>query len=63
MDYSKEEFKKEFIKRLIKFSIRSVKFAEKLKKEKQPFCLINQYIDASTSVGANVVEAKSAHQK
>ena len=59
----KEKFKKEFIGRLIRYSIWLVKFYDKLKEEKISFCLINQLISAGTSMGANVVEAKSAHSK
>lgn len=59
----KETFKKEFIARLIRYSVKLVKFAEKLRQEGLPFCLINQLVDAGTSIGANVVESKSAHSK
>ena len=59
----KEKSKKEFIQRLIRLSIKTIKFCEKLKQEKIPFCVINQLIDAISSIGANVVEAKSSHSK
>lgn len=59
----KDKFKREFIERLIKFSIRLIKFSEELRKEGIAFCLINQLIDSGTSMGSNVVEAKAAHSK
>lgn len=60
---SKEEFKKEFIRRLIRYSIRLVIFCDKLKKERISFCLADQLVDAGTSMGSNVIEAKSAHSR
>ncbi len=63
MQNDKEKFKKEFIQRLIKHSIKAVKFSDKLKKEKINTSVINQFIRAITFIGANVVEAKSAHSK
>ena len=63
MQNNKDEFKKEFIKRLIRYSVKAVKYAEKLKQEGLPFCLVNQYIGAGTSMGSNVVEARAAHSK
>ena len=59
----KEKFKKEFIQRLIRFSVNTIKFTDKLKKEHISFSIINQLIRCVTSIGANVVEAKSAHSK
>jgi four helix bundle protein len=61
MPNSKEEFKKEFIARLIRYSVKLIKFCDKLREEGMSFCLIDQLIDAGTSMGSNVVEAKSAH--
>jgi four helix bundle protein len=61
MQNDKEKFKKEFIQRLIRLSIRAIKFADNLKEEKISFCIIDQFIDAITSIGANTVEAKSSH--
>ena len=61
MQNDKEKFKKEFIQRLIRLSIKAVKFAEKLREEKISYCIIEQFIDAITSIGANTMEAKSSH--
>ena len=63
MQNDKEKFKKEFIHRLIKFSINIIKFADELKISRVSFSIIDQLIRCSTSIGANVVEAKSSHSK
>ena len=63
MNNNKEEFKKEFIRRLIRYSIRLIKFCDKLKEERMSFRLLDQIIGSGTSMGSNVVEAKSAHSK
>ena len=63
MQNDKEKFKKEFIHRLIRLAIGSVRFADNLKREKISFCIVDQFIDAITSIGANVVEAKSSHSR
>ncbi len=57
----KEKFKKEFIRRLINLSIWAVRFADDLKQEKISYCIVDQFVDAITSIGANTVEAKSSH--
>jgi four helix bundle protein len=59
----KEKFKKEFISRLIKFSIGIVRFTDELKEKRLPYSISDQLIRSSTSIGANVVEAKSSHSK
>ncbi len=63
MQNEKSKFKKEFIKRLVWFSINIVKFSEILKQERTPWSIINQLIRSTTSIGANVVEAKSSSSK
>ncbi|GAB4219963.1 MAG: four helix bundle protein [Candidatus Microgenomates bacterium] len=60
MQNDKEKFKKEFIKRLINLSIKTIKFAEEIKKEVVFYSILDQLIKAITSIGANVVEAKSS---
>jgi len=59
----KEKFKKDFILRLIRFSIKILKFGEKMRKEKIFWPIIDQLVRSSTSIGANVVEAKSSSSK
>jgi four helix bundle protein len=63
MQNENSKFKEEFLKRLIKFSIWTVKFAKKLQKEKILWPIIDQLIRSSTSIGANVVEAKASSSK
>ena len=63
MKNESEKFKKEFISRLINFSINTLKFSEKLLKHKNLWSVSDQLIRSSTSVGANVVEAKAASSK
>ena len=59
----KSKFKKEFIRRLIRFSITIIRFGEALRREKVPYSVMDQLIRCSTSIGANVVEAKSSSSK
>jgi len=59
----REQFKKEFISRLIQLSLRTIKFAEKLRRDRNLWSVVDQLIRAVTSIGANVVEAKSSSSK
>lgn len=63
MQSEKEKFKKEFIRRLIRFSVNTIKFAEKLRKDRNMWSIADQLIRCVTSVGANVVEAKASSSK
>ena len=63
MQNEKEKFKKDFIRRLIEFSLRTVKFAAKLRKDRNLWSIVDQLIDAATSIGANVIEAKSSSSR
>lgn len=63
MQNEKEEFKKNFIKRLIKFSLEIINFCEILKKDRKYWVIIDQLIRSATSIGANVVEAKSSSSR
>ena len=64
MTIQNSKFKKEeFIKRLIRFSIQILRFAEKMRKERILWPIIDQLIRSATSIGANVVEAKSSSSK
>ena len=56
----KKKFKKNFIKRIIAFAIKSLRFAKKLEKRRIFWPLIDQLIRSSTSIGANVIEAQSS---
>jgi len=61
MQNDKEKFKKEFIGRLIKFSLDVIRFSD-LNLTKY-YSIKDQLIKCSTSIGANVVEAKSSSSK
>jgi len=61
MQNDKEKFKKEFIWRLIRHSIRAIKFSDKLQSEHFSFRILDQFIGSITSIGANVTEAESSH--
>jgi len=63
MQNEKEKFKKDFIKRLIRLSIQVINYSEKLKKDRKLWPVIDQLVRSVTSVGANVVEAKSSSSK
>ncbi len=63
MQSDREKFKKDFIERLIKFSIAIIKFSESQRKQKTPWCLTDQLIRSATSIGANVVEAKASSSR
>jgi len=59
----KEEFKKEFNRRVIKFSLQVLNFCEKMKEKRMLRPIIDQLIRSATSIGANVIEAKSSSSK
>jgi four helix bundle protein len=59
----KEEFKKEFNRRVIKFSLEVLKFYEQMKGKRMIWPIIDQLIRSATSIGANVIEAKSSSSK
>jgi four helix bundle protein len=63
MEKDKEKFKKDFIERLIQFSVGIISFSGELKKEKVPSSIIDQLIRSSTSIGANIIEAKASSSK
>ena len=63
MQNEKEKFKENFIRRLIKFSLDIIKFSEKMKQKKVFYSIIDQLMRSATSIGANVVEAKSSSSK
>jgi len=57
------DFKSRFYKRLIKFSLDVIKFSRKLEKDKILQILGKQLIRSSTSIGANLIEAKASSSK
>jgi four helix bundle protein len=63
MTIKNSKFKEEFFKRLVRFSVSVIKFVEKLRKERVFWSIIDQLVRSSTSIGANVVEAKASSSK
>ena len=63
MQNEKEKFKEDFIRRLIRFSIKILKFCDKMRVKRIFWSIIDQLIRSSTSIGANVVEAKSSSSR
>ena len=64
MQNEKEKFKKDFVKRLIVLSIKTIRLSENLKKKKEIlWSLTDQLIRSTTSIGANVIEAKASSSK
>ena len=59
----KDKFKKEFIARCIRFTVDIVKLCRELRKDSLFWSICDQIIRSSASIGANVVEAKSASSK
>lgn len=63
MQNDRVKFKKDFIKRLIGFSKEVIHFSEELKAKGTFWPVLDQLIRSSTSVGANIIEAKSSSSK
>jgi len=63
MQNDREKFKQNFIERLIKFSINIVRFSQAIKYDRKINPIIDQLIRSSTSIGANIVEAKASSSK
>jgi len=63
MQNEKEKFKEDFIRRLIRFSIKILKLCEKMRVKRILWSVIDQLIRSAASIGANVVEAKSSSSR
>lgn len=63
MQNEKEKFKKEFIARLINFTIEVVKLGGDLRKNRTLWPIIDQVVRSAGSIGANVTEAKASSSK
>lgn len=57
---SNKEWKKAFLERLLNFSVRIIKLANKLPRTPAGFAIASQLIKAGTSIGANSEEAQDA---
>lgn len=53
----------EFNRRLIKFSLETIKLCQEIRKDRNLWSIADQLIRSATSVGANVIEAKSSSSK
>lgn len=63
MQNDKAKFKENFVKRLISFSINVLRFTEKLRTNRNLSPIADQLVRSATSIGANVMEAKSSSSK
>jgi four helix bundle protein len=63
MQNDKEKFKKEFIARLISLTVRVLRYADKLRKDRNLWAVADQLIRCTGSIGANVVEARGSASK
>ncbi len=59
MQNDNKEFKVIFNKRLIRFSLEIIKLASELRKNRNLVSIADQIIRSATSIGANIIEAKS----
>jgi len=57
------KFKMEFNRRLIRFSLEIIKFCQEVRKNRNLWSIVDQLIRSATSIGANVIEAKSSSSK
>ena len=59
----KENFKQEFIRRLIKYSVRIIKFCTEIRSNQELRAIADQLIRSGPSIGANYSEAQSSSSK
>ena len=59
----KDNYKEEFYQRLIKFSLSVISFCNDLRKDHNFWSMADQLIRSATSIGANIIEAKSCGSK
>ena len=63
MQNENAKFKMEFNRRLIRFSLEIIKFCQEVRKNRNLWSIVDQLIRSATSIGANVIEAKSSSSK
>lgn len=56
-------FKVEFSKRLIRFSLDIIKICNKIRQDRNLWAIAGQLIRSATSIGANITEAKASSSK
>jgi four helix bundle protein len=59
----KVKFKKEFNQRLIYFSLEIIKLCKEIRENKNISTISDQLIRSSTSIGANIIEARESSSK
>lgn len=59
----KLEFKKNFSNRLIKFSLTIINLCDSFDNKRKFWIIADQLIRAATSIGANIIEAKSSSSR
>lgn len=60
MQNEKQKFKEDFIKRLVKFTVSIINFAEEMKQRRVLWPVADQLVRSAGSIGANIVEAKGS---
>lgn len=63
MENDKAKFKKQFVERLINFSISIIDLTDDFPEKAKYWPIRDQIIRSATSIGANVVEARSSSSK
>ncbi|OGZ62646.1 MAG: hypothetical protein A2812_01440 [Candidatus Staskawiczbacteria bacterium RIFCSPHIGHO2_01_FULL_36_16] len=63
MQSENSKFKMEFNRRLIIFSLETIKLCNEVRKERNLWAIADQLIRSATSIGANVIEAKASSSK
>lgn len=63
MQSDNSKFKMEFNRRLICFSLAAINLCREIQKDRSLWAVADQLIRSSTSIGANVIEAKSSSSK
>ncbi len=63
MQNEKKDFKENFMKRLIKFSIDTLSYTEKLRTKHAFWPVADQLTRSATSIGANIFEARASSSK
>ncbi|MBI4994643.1 four helix bundle protein [Candidatus Peregrinibacteria bacterium] len=63
MEITKEQFKEKFVQRAIKFSINVLNFCRNIRSKPLFWSIADQLIRSSTSIGANIVEARASSSR
>ncbi len=63
MQNDKSKSKREFIARLIRFTVRTLRFTARIRKDANLWEVASQLVRSAASVGANVVEAQAGSSR